>query len=103
MANVILVGFLQALGIAAYITAVAVFMQNAIKWFGPLNNFLGPIIMLTLFSVSVLICGFIALGYPINLFWVKKKPKQAVKVVAYMTAFLFIFLTLFIAVLSLSR
>lgn len=103
MANVVLVGFLQALGVAAYITVVAVFMQNAIKWFGPLNNFLGPIIMLTLLSVSVLICGFIALGYPIKVFWIKKQPKKAMKIVGYTTAFLFVFLALVVACLSLSR
>ena len=97
MSNVVLIGLLQALGLASYISLIAVFIQNAIKWFGPLNNFTGPIIMLTLLSLSVLICGFIALGYPIKLFFVKKQPQKAIKVVAFTALFLLIFLGLFIA------
>lgn len=103
MANVVLIGFLQALGVAAYITLVAFFFQNVAKWFGPVNNLFAPIIMLTLLSVSVLVCGFMALGYPIKLFWIKKQPKKAMKIVAYMTAFLFVFLVIFLGIVALSR
>jgi len=97
MANVVLIGFLQALGLAAYISFVAVIIQNAMEWFGPLNNLTGPITFLSLLSVSVLICGFISIGYPIKLFFVKKDYKKAIKIVVFTTLFMFVFLALFIA------
>ena len=97
------VGLLQALGLVAYISLVAFFFRNAVKWFGPMDNFTAPIIMLTLLSVSVLICGFIALGYPIKLFFIQKKPKKAIKIVAFTTLFLFIFLSLIIAGVALIK
>jgi len=86
------IGLIQALGLGVYISIVASIIQNGEKLFGPINNFWGPILFLTLFSFSVLICGFIALGYPVRLFWIKKNPDLAIKIVAYTTAFLFIFL-----------
>lgn len=92
MKNPVKVGFIQALGLAVYIVIVASFMQNAEDLFGKINNFWGPILFLTLFSFSILICGFIALGYPVKLFWIKKNPNLAIKIVAYMTGFLFVFL-----------
>lgn len=94
MKSPVKVGLLQAAGLAIYIALVGTFMFNANHWFGNIGNFLGPITVLTLFSVSVLICGFIALGYPIKLFWIKKQPQVAIKIVAYTTGFLFIFLIL---------
>lgn len=97
--SAIKIGFLQALGLAIYITLVAFIIQNGNKLFGPINNFWGPILFLTLFSFSVLICGFIALGYPVKLFWIKKNPNLAIKIVAYTTGFLFIFLLIIFGVL----
>lgn len=92
MKNPVKVGLLQALGLAVYISLVASIIQNGNKLFGPINNFWGPILFLTLFSFSVLICGFIALGYPVRIFWIKKNPNLAIKIVGYTTGFLFIFL-----------
>ena len=97
MANVVLIGLLQALGLATYISLIAVVIQNAMRWFGPLNNLTGPIISLSLLSVSVLICGFISLGYPIKLFFVKKDYMRAIRIVAFTTLSMFVFLALFIA------
>lgn len=103
MGSVILIGFLQALGLVTYISVVALVIQNAMKWFGPFNNFTGPIISLTLLSVSVLICGFISLGYPIKLFFIKKEYQKALKIVGFTTLFLGIFLVLLITAVALFR
>ena len=84
------VAFLQALALSFYISSVGLLMWNANKWF-PVKNALGPILFLTLFSVSVLICGFLTLGYPVYLFWIKQQKIDAIKVLAYTTKWLILF------------
>jgi hypothetical protein len=93
------IGFLQALGLVGYISLIGTFMYNGEKLVGEPDNLFGPIFFLTLFSFSVLICAFIALGYPIKLFWIKKEPKKAIQVVGFMTLFLFVFLATIFGVL----
>ncbi len=87
------VSFLQSLGLAIYISAIGILMWNGNKWF-PVKGALGPIFVLTLFSVSILICGFLALGYPVYLFWEKKERIKAIRIVAFTTAWLILFLIL---------
>ena len=87
------IAFLQAVGLSVYISLVGVAMWNADKWIS-VKNALGPIFLLTLFSVSILICGFLALGYPVYLFWIKKERIEAIKVVFYTTKWLILFLLL---------
>ena len=82
---------LQALGLGMYILAVAGFMQNAEAWLGSVNEFTGPVLFLTLFAFSALVCGLITFYYPIELF-IDKKPKKAAQVVFYTAVFLFLFL-----------
>lgn len=91
MLSPVLVGLLQALGVVSYITLVATFIENVGRWFRPEDTFSGPILFLTLFSTSVLVCGLLALGYPVRLFWIEKKPKAAIAIVGYMALFLVIF------------
>ena len=95
------IGFLQGLGLSTYIFLVASVMWNAEKWFGRADTFLTPVLVLTLLSFSVLVCGFLALGYPIKLFWIKKEPQKAIKIVAHTTLFLFVFLAIIFGVLTL--
>ena len=57
----------QALGITAYCSLIGVFLANGNNWFPKMPQFLAPLIMLMLLSTSVLICGLIALYYPIIL------------------------------------
>jgi len=84
-------GLLQALGLGLYILAVAGFMQNAESWIGNIDQFIGPVLFLTLFAFSALVCGLITFYYPVKLF-MDKKPKKAVQVVFYTAVFLFLFL-----------
>lgn len=102
MNNLIKVGFLQALGIVSYITLVASFMQNGEKFFAPLGEFVAGIMFLTLFATSILVCAFITLGYPIRLFWIKKKPAEAIRIVMYMTGFLLLFFLVIVGTMLLS-
>ena len=50
-----------------------------------MNNYVGPLIVLSLFVASALICALITLSYPFTL-WQKGKIKDALKVILY-TAF----------------
>lgn len=87
------IALLQAFGLAIYISSVGTSIWNAGNWV-PVKGALGPILFLTVFSVSVLICGFLALGYPVYLFWIRDKKIEAIRVVAYTTKWLVLFLVL---------
>lgn len=67
------ISFLNALGTAAYITIVATFMQNASKLLGEKDNFITPIIILLLFTLSAITVGGLVLGKPLMLYFDGKK------------------------------
>ncbi|MBI3380177.1 hypothetical protein HY029_05470 [Candidatus Gottesmanbacteria bacterium] len=77
------IAFLQAFGLLIYCTLVANLIWNGQRWFPRISNFTGPLLFLTLFSTSALICGLIVGSYPFLLFWEKKKTKEAIKLVIY--------------------
>jgi len=81
------IALLQALGIGFYIGFAAWFMWNAERWFGKMNDFTGPLLFLTFFSVSVLTCGLMVFGYP-YLFWAGGKAKEALRIVVYTAGWL---------------
>lgn len=91
--------FLQAIAIFLYCSLVGVFMWAGSEIFGPIQNFLGPLLVLALLVASVLICGLLAFGYPIMLFWDKKDTKGAIKLVTYTAGWLSFFVTLLIVTL----
>ena len=88
------VAFLQALGVVSYCALVGLVFWRGDEWFGNMNIYLGPVMVLTLLSVSVLVCALLALGYPFILFWEDKKPKKAVKLVAYTAGWLAFYILL---------
>jgi hypothetical protein len=88
------VAFLQALGIFGYCALVAVIFWKGNEWFGNMNSYLGPVIVLTLLSVSVLICGLLAFGYPVVLFWEEKKTKTALRLIFLTSCWLLAFFLL---------
>ena len=77
MKKICLFSFLHALGIAIYVSLVATLMQNGDRLFGEMNNVVGPIAFLMLFTLSAAIVGSLGLGKPILLFLDGKK-KEAV-------------------------
>jgi hypothetical protein len=91
-----IISFLQATGIATYIILISLFLGKADQVFNNLNQFTGPVVFLSLFSLSALICSLLAFTYPAILFWEHKKPKKAIKIIIQTTLFLVIF---FLAVL----
>lgn len=83
--NVKKIGFLQALGVTAYISLVAMFFWQASHYMPKVNQFLAPIMFLLLLSVSVLVCGLLVFYKPYTLFFSGKK-KEAIDVVLFTTA-----------------
>jgi hypothetical protein len=97
MKNLLKIGLLQAAGLIGYISLVATMMQNGERLFGQMDNIAGPVVFLTLFSFSVLVCALITLAYPFKLFWIKKKPLEALRLVGYTALFLLFFILAMIA------
>jgi len=95
------ISFLQALALSAYISLVSIIFWRGNQWFGPIKSILGPMLVLTLFVVSALICAIIVLGYPVYLFWEKKQRKSAIRIVIYTAFWLIGFFFLILAIISL--
>jgi len=90
-----LTGLMQALEVGLYCLGVSLIFWKGNDIFGPVDIFLGPAMVLVLFSVSVLICGLLVFYRPYKLFFEGKK-KEAVDLVLYTTVGLFAF---FLAIL----
>jgi hypothetical protein len=93
------IAFWQALGLVVYCGLVGLLIWRGNQWFGPVTSFVGPILFLSLFVVSTLICALLALGYPIVLFWLRKQKIEALKLVGYTSLWLLFFILLFIFML----
>lgn len=91
----------QTMTLASYISFAGLFMFNAESWFGPIKSWLGPILLLTFFSSSVLICGLASLAYPVWLIWEHKNVAEAVQVILYTLLWLVLFF--FVILLALPR
>lgn len=97
------IGGLQALGLVSYISLIALFFGNANQIFGPVDQFWAPILFLSLFVVSALICALIVLSYPFLMFWDKKKPRLALEIVLFTALWLAVFVLGFILVAAINR
>jgi len=95
-----LIAFLQALGLVVYCNFVGLLVWRGEKLFGPPFGFWGPAFFFVVFSLSALIAALMTLGYPVVLFWVRKKRKTAIRLVLYTAGWLvllaFIYLLLLV-------
>lgn len=91
---------LNALGTLVYIAIVASIMQNGDRIFGEMENYIGPIAFLLLFTLSAIVVGSLVLGKPILLYLDGKK-KEAVQLFFQTAAWIasFTFMVLLIAFL----
>ena len=78
--NLCLISFLQSVGLVSYISLVSTIFWKGNEWFGKIDNYLGPALVLTIFAASALICALITLSYPFIL-WQSGKTKNALKIV----------------------
>lgn len=88
-------GFYQALGVSIYCGLVGLLFWKGNAIFGNAPNYLGPVAVLLLLSVSVLICALMVFYKPYKLFFEDKK-KDAIDLVLTTTAWLFGFFILFL-------
>ncbi len=69
--------FLNALVAAAYIALIALLITFGERFFGPVNQVVGPIAFISLFTLSAAVMGYFFLYQPFVLYFEGKK-KQAV-------------------------
>ncbi|NCQ16603.1 hypothetical protein GW814_03075 [Candidatus Falkowbacteria bacterium] len=86
-------GAAHSLGVLAYVSLLVLFLNNAQKLFGKNDNVMTDVIMLLIFILSALITGSLVLGRPI-MFYLDGKKTEAVKLLFYTTASLFVLLLL---------
>ena len=82
-------GAAHSLGVLAYVSLLVLFLNNAQKLFGKNDNVMTDVIMLLIFILSALITGSLVLGRPI-MFYLDGKKTEAVKLLFYTTASLFV-------------
>lgn len=87
--KLILISFLNSIGVAIYVTGVSLVMRNGEKIFGKMDTFLGPIVFLLLFVLSAAITGTLVLGRPIILYLENRKA-DAIKLFIYTIGWLFV-------------
>ena len=93
---------LNSLGVLAYISLLVTFMNNAQRIFGKNDNAMTGVVALMIFILSALITGSLVLGRPIMLYLDGKK-SEAVKLLFYTMASLFVLLLLAIGGLLLLK
>ena len=96
-------GLLQAVGIAGYVVAVALFMSRANEIFGKMDDkFLGPLLFLSIFIVSAMVCALLMFYSPYQKF-LKGKGKEAIQQVVATTAWLGVFLVIVVVLTLISK
>lgn len=100
--DLVLLGILHSVGVFLYVALVVWFMNSAGKFIGPTNEMLAGMTMLMIFILSALITSSLVLGRPI-LYYLDGKKKQALKLLFYTTASLFVWLLLAIGELMLLK
>ena len=87
-----LVGLLQALGLVGYVLLLVTTVHFVSTWFPKDTDAfptLGMITFLLTFMTSALICGSIALAYPISLY-IKDRKREAAQIVLWNVIFLMV-------------
>ena len=95
--SIFFVSFLQAVGLSLYIGTVAAVISGASQLFnnvGPV--FWGPVMGLSLFSVSALICALLVGAYPFWVIWEKKQTARAIKILIATAAWFLLFVILIV-------
>lgn len=96
------IGLLQATGFLLYTVLIGQIMIHGNQWFPQNQSIFGPMLFLSLFVVSGIICASLILGYPIYVFWEKKNFKLAARIVAFSTGWLLLFIIIILSCLLLA-
>jgi len=101
--NLLKRGLLNSLGVVAYIGLLVPIMSNGEKIFGAEDHrWLSPLVFLLLFIVSALVTSSLVLAKPLMLYLDGQK-KEAVKLLFYTGASLFVWLIIFMIILILIK
>jgi len=97
--NLLVRGFINALGTAAYIAGISWLLFNGEHWFGKEDNVFMPMLMLLLLVISATITSGLVLGKPI-LMYLDGEKKNAVKLTFITLVWLVILAAIIFAVLA---
>jgi len=78
---------------AVYVFLVSQIMQHGDKWFGNMNNTVGPFVFLLLFSFSVAVMAGLVFGLSVVLFMDDKK-REAIEAAIYSVGWLGVYIVL---------
>jgi hypothetical protein len=95
--SVKVLGFLQAVGVVTYCGLVGLLMWKGNDIFGNAPEYIGPVAVLLLLSVSVLMCAILVFYQPYKFFFAGEKDKAAELVLnttAWLAGFFLVFLLL---------
>jgi hypothetical protein len=91
--------FFNALGTIVYVSLVALVMSHGNKWFGPGNNILGAIAILSLLVLSASVVGALILGRP-ALWYMDGKKSEGIKLFLFTLGWLLVFTMIIFTVLA---
>lgn len=93
-------GFLQASGLSIYIISISFLLNSFSMIFGQKEEkFIGPIIMLLLFTFSAVLSASIVLGRSAYLFW-EKKYKQSFTLIGWTLGWQLVYFILFVTIFA---
>lgn len=98
MHNILKKAFMNAMGTAAYVVLVVLFIFSLQSFHQEPDTVIIPMAMLMLFVCSAAITGFLVLGKPL-MWYIDGKKKEAVSLLAHTLGMLFIITIIFFAFL----
>lgn len=100
--EILIWSFLDAAGVFFYVMIVAWIMTNGESIFGQMRSFIGPVIFLLLFVLSASITASLVLGRPIW-YYLDGRKKDAIKLLGFTMAWIFILILTAIGVMLAGR
>jgi len=87
-------GILSALAVSAYVAMVVLIMNNAQRFIGVANGYLGGLAILMLFVVSAAIVGLLVFGRPIYLYFENHKKEALIQMFSTIVGLIVILLVI---------
>lgn len=95
-------GLLHAIGVTLYVTVISLVMMRGDEWFGKMDSFVGPALMLMLLVLSAAITAFLVFGRPVLLYLDQKK-QEALKLLGFTIGWMAVIIILTMISLTLIR
>jgi len=95
-------GLLHAVAVTLYVVLISWVMTNGESWFGEMDSFVAPALMLMLLVLSAAITAFLVFGRPVLLYLDQKK-QEAVKLLGFTIGWMAIIVVLSMVGLTISN